>query len=393
MPALPSNCYRTPHGFLFRVIVPEALCPAIGKREIKKGLGRDYRKAVSEARLLALQVDRQFSELREQLAQHRQAEDAINAYLATPFDRRLKPVTQVTPELVAGLRSLWLSALDADLAWRAQGLDDQEYDELQANIAELQQAIAKAIARGQPDPFIPVARTLLAGRGYELAVTPEDERQLVLGLLPALQQGYDILAQRQQGRLVEPPPNPVPPLPASWEPPTATPGNGFTWKQLLEHWRKDRERPARTSKDVETFVNALAAFLPKASPGTLTRAQVTEWLRNERETRGNSAKTLEKKGNLVGALFSVALKDELIDRNPFAGFDYSRFAAKEGIEDPDEREPFTLDQLRRIFSRDGGLFSVTKKSGGGGYHARVWMPLVALYSGARLDELGSLQTG
>jgi integrase len=45
--------------------------------------------------------------------------------------------------------------------------------------------------------------------------------------------------------------------------------------------------------------------------------------------------------------------------------------------------------LRRIFAPDG-LVSVTKRSGGGGYHARVWMPLLGLFTGARLDELGRL---
>lgn len=117
--------------------------------------------------------------------------------------------------------------------------------------------------------------------------------------------------------------------------------------------------------------------------------QVTEWLRQQRDERGNVAKTLEKKGTLVGAVFSVAVKDGLLERNPFAGFDYARFAAKEGMADPDEREPFTLDELQRIFAADG-VFALTTGAGGGGYHARVWMPLMALYSGARLDEIGNL---
>ena len=110
---------------------------------------------------------------------------------------------------------------------------------------------------------------------------------------------------------------------------------------------------------------------------------------NERDQRGNSAKTLEKKGTLVGALFSVAVKDELLPKNPFSGFDYRRFAAKEGIAPEEERRPFSMEELTRIFSPEG-LFGVTKGKGGGGYHARVWMPLVGLYSGARLNEIGQL---
>lgn len=392
MPALPRSCYRTSHGYLFRVVVPESLRAALGKCEIKKSLGKDYRAAVSQAHLLALQVDRQFSELREQLTQQEQATDGLKTFLATPPDKRLKPVTEITPELVAGLKSFWLSTLEADLAWRKQGLDDEDYDDLQENISEVQQSISKALARGQPEPFIPVVHQLLVIRGYLLAVSPEDERKLVMDVLPAIQQGYDILEQRQSGRLVEPPKFNTPPLRAVWEPVSSVQDDGLTWQQLLEHWRQDRARPGRTNKEVETYVNALATYLPKASPATLTRAQVTDWLRNERKTRGNGAKTLEKKGTLIGALFSVAVKDELLEKNPFSRFDYSRFASKEGIDDTDDREPFTLEQLTRIFSENEGLFSkpVAKVSGGGGYHARVWMSLLALYSGARIDEIGSL---
>lgn len=391
MPALPRNCYKTPQGFLFRIVVPEALRPAIGKREIKKSLGRDYREAVTQARLLALQVDHQFSELQEQTVQRRLNQDAIGTFLATPADKRLKPITEVTPELAAGLRSLWLSGLEADLSWRREGLDDDAYDELQQNITQVKGMIAQALARGQPDAFTPLVRNLLAGRGYQLAISPEDECKLVLDVLPAIQEGYDILEQRQAGRLIDPPKLDTPPLRAAWEPAApSNQGNVLTWQQLLEHWKNDRVRPVKTTNEVETYIKAIVALFPKVGPATLTRAQVTEWLRNERETRGNGAKTLEKKGTLVGALFSVALKDELLEKNPFAGFDYSRFATKEGIEDPDEREPFTLEQLKRIFSQDEGLFSVIKDSGGGGYHARVWISLLALYSGARIDEVGSL---
>lgn len=142
MPALPRSCYRTSHGYLFRVVVPESLRADLGKCEIKKSLGKDYRAAVSQAHLLALQVDRQFSELREQRTQQEQATDSLETFLATPPDKRLKPVTEITPELVAGLKSFWLSTLEADLAWRKQGLDDEDYDDLQENIAEVQQSIS-----------------------------------------------------------------------------------------------------------------------------------------------------------------------------------------------------------------------------------------------------------
>ncbi|MHB1241729.1 MAG: DUF6538 domain-containing protein, partial [Gammaproteobacteria bacterium] len=383
MPALPRNCYKTPHGFMFRLVVPEPLRALIGKREIKKALGRDYREAVSQTRILAAQAEEQFTHARAQQALKQQHEDGLAVFEKTPPEKRLKRITQVSPELVAGLRSFWLSTLREDIAWRRAGLDEADYQDLEENIAEMQKKIAAALARGRPEPFLPVIRGLLIGRGYVLDVSPEEERQLVLDVLPAIQQGYDILAQRQAGRMAEPELTETP-LPAVWEPPPAA-EPGFGWEDLLSHWTADHPRNRRTVDEVERDLQSLSAFLPRATPATLTRAQVTAWLRHLRDARGNGAKTLEKKGTLLGALFSSALKDELLDRNPFAGYDYNRFSAREGIEDPDAREPFTLEQLRRLFSRDG-LYGITTK-GGGGYHTRIWVALLSLFSGARIDEI------
>lgn len=388
MPALPRNCYKTPHGFSFRLVVPEPLRALIGKREIKKALGRDYRQAVGQARLLAAQAEERLARARAQLALRQQHEDGLAAFEKTPPGKRLKRIGQVTPELVAGLRSFWLSTLREDLAWRRAGLDEADYRDLEENIAEMQKKIAAALARGRPEPFLPVIHGLLIGRGYLLDVSPEAERQLALDVLPAIQEGYDILAQRQAGRMAEPE-LPETPLPAVWEPPPAAePEPGFGWEDLLGHWKGDHPRNRRTVDEVERDLESLRAFLPRSTPATLTRAQVTAWLRHLRDTYGNGAKTLEKKGTLIGALFSSAVKDEILDRNPFAGYDYRRFATREGMADPDERQPFTLDQLKLLFSADG-LYGITTK-GGGGYHTRIWVALLGLFSGARLDELISL---
>ena len=113
-------------------------------------------------------------------------------------------------------------------------------------------------------------RSLLHGRGYELAVPAEQERRLTLDVLLAIQEGYDILKQRQEGRLVEPALTDTPPLPAAWEPAPATGGAGLGWQELIAHWKADRRRALRTELEVEAIVGALRAFLPQSRPGTVT---------------------------------------------------------------------------------------------------------------------------
>ncbi len=97
MTALPSNCYRTPYGYLFRVVVPEPLRAVIGKREIKKSLGKDYREAVSQARLLALQVDKQIADLQVQRAQHRQDIGSLDCYLEVKLSKLISVLPWCVP--------------------------------------------------------------------------------------------------------------------------------------------------------------------------------------------------------------------------------------------------------------------------------------------------------
>lgn len=188
------------------------------------------------------------------------------------------------------------------------------------------------------------------------------------------------LKRRQKGEEVPTPP--VPEIAVKGKP-------TFGWQELLEYWIRDCPRHPRTVREMQTLVQALSEFLRGKLPADMSKQDVTAWLRHERDSRGNSGKTLEKKGTLVGALFSVAVKDDLLPSNPFAGFDYKRLALKIGVQSESGREPFSLAQLQTLFSAEG-LFAQSKGNGGGGYYARVWIPLLGLFTGARLDELGRL---
>lgn len=391
VPALPSHTYKTRYGYQFRIVVPEQLRQSIGKREIKKSLGNDYRAACAESYRLSLETNQLFESVRAQVATGTSAKVSLDEYLQRPLEKRFKVISEVSDDLVTSLKQFWLATLDADLARRREGLDDTEYDELQQNIEFMKKSVGRALATGDVSAFMPVINTLLVGRGYLLKVPPEQERLLVLDVLPALQEGCAILAERQQGNLVKADYDPAKVLPAVWQEPQSA-ACGLSWDSLFEVWKQDRERPIRTVMDAESYIKCIQQRFPKSTPETFTRAMASEWLRQERDLKNNKMKTLEKKGTLVGAIFSIGVKDELLEKNPFEGFDYKRFAAKVGVEDNDDRLPFSDDQLKRIFSTTEGLFSpkISRLTGGGGYYARAWFPLLALFSGARLDEIGSL---
>ena len=389
---MPPNLHKTAAGFIYRRVIPADARTAVGKREIKKSLGHDFRIAKIELAKLEVKTNAAIGAARAKVKGLQGSQQDLEAYLKKPGKNRTKLITVLTPELAGQISSLWLAGLQFDLDSRRSGLlDDDDYDDINANISEMLPTINRALATGQVSKYYPSIHSLMWGRGYELVLDQADWQTLTHDVLRAYQKSYQILQDRQAGLLSVPDTATLPlPLPAVWETASAqSPINGApSWDEIFTQWNEDRPRPLATVGEAKKYLQSFATHCNK-TPAQVAKVDVTEWLKNERATRGNSAKTLEKKGTMVGAIFSLALKDERLVKNPFAGFDYKRFVAKVGAENDDLRKPFTNEELALIFS-DSGIFSVTKGCGGGGYHARVWLPILALLTGGRLDELGSL---
>jgi integrase len=88
----------------------------------------------------------------------------------------------------------------------------------------------------------------------------------------------------------------------------------------------------------------------------------------------------------VIALFNYALKMELVDRNVADGLKPKRDKRRVDA----ERDPFSEDDLHRLFGPD--YAATTIGHGGDLGQALYWVPLLALYTGARLGELAQLHT-
>lgn len=391
---MPENLFKRGHQFVFRRSVPESIRSILGKREVKAALGTDYRLACREAAILTVQTNEQFEQARRQLSRVADDQDGLARYLTTPSaKRKFKTISKVSPELPGQIASLWLGSLQNDLDQRKQGLSDDDYDHMESNIQEMRPLIDRALATGQVEPFMNILPMLVHGRGYHLNISDEALRALTYESLKSIQQFYAVLAERQKGNLVAPRVESAP-LPAVWEPQKSTKNSahgGPTWDELLERWERDRDRTdTNTVYEMKPIWKSLASFAGKTPPAQFSKRMVTDWLKSLRDKLGNQPKTLEKKGALAGAVFSLAVKDELISSNPFAGYSYKRLEAKTGSVSQTERYPFTVEDLRVIFHPQTGLVA-SGVWGGGGLAARQWIPLIALFSGARLDEIGGLR--
>lgn len=86
--------------------------------------------------------------------------------------------------------------------------------------------------------------------------------------------------------------------------------------------------------------------------------------------------------NKLRALLQLAVTEEWISTNPAVGH-----AVIDPVSPAQKRLPFKLEQLQNIFSGEPWL---SHDQDVGGRPARFWLPLLALYSGARVGELAQL---
>ncbi len=102
----------------------------------------------------------------------------------------------------------------------------------------------------------------------------------------------------------------------------------------------------------------------------------------ENPTPGLSASTIRKRMSYLISLFKYAERMEWVDKNPADGMRPPK--AKKVYA---ERDAFTDEDLRAIFGSDYKAATL-----GAGNAARYWIPLVLLYTGARLEEIAQLET-
>ncbi len=387
---MPPNLRRTPSGYQYRRVVPVDLRTAIGKTEIKKNLGSVFSVAKKLHAQLEVETNTLFATARA-TGGHSSVSSLQEYEQTPPQSRRLRKISASEPGLADRLGSLWLATLETDFEARRSGSrDDEECDELEQSVRDGLKHAKRALARGNVEPYLPTVSTLLLGRGYQLEGSVEDLHKLTFDFLSSVREGYEILAKRDEGNHAEPDLSKrAPPLPAVWERNTSSVANGPSWEDILKYWLNERERPPRTRREASTFLQWFKEHCKK-NPIDVRKGDITAWLQDERNLKDNSAKTLEKKATLLGAIFSASTKDEKLPTNPFAGYDYRRFFKKKGEEKEDDREPFSTEELQLIFSSEGVFTKNSRLTGGGGQQTRGWFSLLGYTTGARIDEIGEL---
>ena len=286
------------------------------------------------------------------------------------------------------------------------GLSDAD---MKRQLADLQfelPIMRAALASGDVSKISEYLDELLGQFGINLDRKSEGYRRLGLAVLRRHVAALEAIQRRSQGEPIDTPP--LVPIAAT---PAAT---GETLSAALEGWKRQRERSPGTvteyARAIKLFTELLGDLpvaqirrnhartfrealqdVPRKRSGNLLNAplpELAEWGSKHQDVQKIGAGTVNK---LLGGVQAVAvwardngvIPDDVQWADPFAKMRVGRNEPVRG------GAPFGLEELGTIFSTP--VFTTGERPTGGRGDAAYWLPLLALFTGARLGELTSLR--
>ncbi|RXR28460.1 site-specific integrase [Sphingobium fluviale] len=152
--------------------------------------------------------------------------------------------------------------------------------------------------------------------------------------------------------------------------------------ELIDLWEKDGDRAPKSISKMKSVVNDFKQVVGDLGAMQIGPDQIQAYKVHLMQTN-LSPKTKADKLNMMQALFSAAKNNRLISENPCSGI---RVAIPKNV--PKPRVPFSVADLTKFFSGPVHTKNVRPEAGRG--EAAYWLPILSLYTGGRLNELGQL---
>jgi integrase len=160
-----------------------------------------------------------------------------------------------------------------------------------------------------------------------------------------------------------------------------------TLRDVFERWKTSGDSP-RSSDSIAAYDRALKQF-EEQHPGIALEAITREmgdnyrtWLR---ANCGTPKTARDRLGQIKSLLKFAAETLEWTQKQPWRGLDIKAATTN-------KRRPWTSDEINTLFSAPLHTAYALPESRYGGREAAYWIPLVGLYTGARLGELCQLRT-
>lgn len=158
-----------------------------------------------------------------------------------------------------------------------------------------------------------------------------------------------------------------------------------TLRAVYEKWAASKPRSSDSNAACLRSIVLFETFTENTPLEQLTRAQgdaFRTWL--QQPERKTTSKTARDRLNWVKSLLKFAFRDlELLPRNPWEGIEIE-------FKTTHKRRPWTGEELQTLFTQPLHMACALPKDSKAGGFAAYWIPLLGLYTGARVGELAQL---
>jgi len=288
--------------------------------------------------------------------------------------------------------------------WPQRGVPREIYEENKAELLDTIRVMREAAAMGD----ISAVQDHVLEASWAFNVELDEHSPAYIRLSTACLHSYlralEDIRKRDEGITVETPPVALPDA-------AATTTDGGTLQEALHGWKRHRVRPKRTvdefSRSVDMFIQLhgnmpVAAIkkahaleyrkvlqdVPRYRTGELLRATLPEqavWGREHPEEPRITAATINKQLGGVQSICIWANDNGLVPDDVQWTDPFSKLRLPE---ERSERTSFEIAELKLLFASP--VFATHRFPLGAHGAAGFWLPVLALFSGARQAELGSL---
>lgn len=269
--------------------------------------------------------------------------------------------------------------LGEDEELRLKGLPEELFARMRESLDNVLTERKMELARGVVSEDMAWAfDEFLRSHGYNIPINTVDYRRVHRGMLRAWIRVLEQQQQRHQGEPIETPPFPeIGPRRL-----LAVDGKGDPEKfsGAFDGWKAERKPSKKVWSEwslarrrfIETNGDLPLAQLQKAHVRKFKDALIKLEL---------SPASIKKQLSAVHTVLGWAVENGLIEHNVAAGI-----GVRDAKVQREARLPYADADLRIIFGSP--VYTEGKRPAAGGGEAAYWLPLMALYMGARLEELG-----
>lgn len=397
-----SHLHRRGGNWTFRRRVPDELRQIIGKQEITKSIGGDFRRACEERNRLVVETDRLFADARARMSA---SSNDLSAFSIEALEAMVSAWGEVRLQRVAPPSSE--AENDGDEARDTADLEEELFNlrnsperisrRIELTVADIlaengftvtYPQIGRSVIKSQPQ--IRIDRSTPQYRFLEQRVRAELDR---LNVAKALR-----LRGATPVEAILPTPAalqfaPVRKLNAAIEEFASDPARrsrdakrdldyGMIFDVLREVIGGDTEFQTISRSDCIEARELLLRLPPharKSFPG-LGFGEIADIADAQGDVRKLTPQTVNSHLAKISAFFNWAVEREYIERNPIQNLKIR--GASHSIAD---RDPYSLDELKLIFESAQFRNKPEEER-----DERFWLPILGLYQGARANELAQL---